>query len=71
MEKVYANMAGIVLNVLVKAGEKIHDGQEVLTLESMKMEVPVQSPAGGTVKEVKVNVGDFVNEGDELLVIKN
>ncbi|MDA8211431.1 MAG: biotin/lipoyl-binding protein [Clostridia bacterium] len=70
MEKVYANMAGIVLNVLVKAGEKIHDGQEVLTLESMKMEVPVQSPAGGTVKEVKVNVGDFVNEGDELLVIK-
>ncbi len=71
MEKVYASMAGIVLNVLVKAGEKIHDGQEVLTLESMKMEVPVQSPAGGTVKEVKVNVGDFVNEGDELLVIKN
>lgn len=71
MEKVYASMAGIVLNVLVKVGEKIHSGQEVLTLESMKMEVPVQSPAGGTVKEVKVNVGDFVNEGDELLILKN
>jgi acetyl-CoA carboxylase biotin carboxyl carrier protein len=35
----------------------------------MKMEVPVQAEAGGTVTEVKANVGDFVNEGDVLLVL--
>jgi acetyl-CoA carboxylase biotin carboxyl carrier protein len=42
---------------------------EVAILESMKMQLPVQSDKAGKVKEVKVNSGDFVNEGDLLLVL--
>jgi acetyl-CoA carboxylase biotin carboxyl carrier protein len=39
-------------------------------LESMKMEIPIAAEFDGTVKEVKVNEGDFVNEGDIILVIE-
>ncbi|UFJ41902.1 acetyl-CoA carboxylase biotin carboxyl carrier protein subunit [Brevibacillus humidisoli] len=70
MKQVTANMAGTVINVLVKAGDSVQSGQDVVVLESMKMEVPVQAEAGGTVAEVKVNTGDFVNDGDVLLVLE-
>ncbi len=62
-------MAGIVLEILVKPGDAISDGQDVVILESMKMQLPVPSNEVGTVSEVKVNAGDFVNEGDILMVL--
>ena len=67
---VYAIMTGLVLNLLVKQGEQVKSGQDVIVLESMKMEIPIQAPESGTVKEIKVNPGDFVNEGDLLLVLE-
>ncbi|MFY0545197.1 biotin/lipoyl-binding carrier protein [Brevibacillus sp. H7] len=70
MKKVTANMAGTVINVLVNAGDHVSAGQDVIVMESMKMEVPVQSEAEGKVAEVKVNIGDFVNDGDVILVIE-
>lgn len=70
MKEISANMAGTVLNVMVAAGDAVTQGQEVLMLESMKMEIPVESQDAGTVAEVKVNIGDFVNEGDILLVLE-
>lgn len=70
MKEITANMAGTVLNVMVTAGESVSAGQEVLMLESMKMEIPVESQDAGTVSEIKVNIGDFVNEGDVLLVLE-
>ncbi|MEW8971675.1 acetyl-CoA carboxylase biotin carboxyl carrier protein subunit [Mesobacillus jeotgali] len=70
MKEITANMAGTVLNVMVAAGDAVSEGQEVLMLESMKMEIPVESQGNGSVKEVKVNIGDFVNEGDVLLVLE-
>jgi len=70
MKEITANMPGTVLNVLVAAGDKVTEGQEVLMLESMKMEIPVESQGAGSVSEIKVNVGDFVNEGDVLLVLE-
>lgn len=70
MKEITANMAGTVLNVMVTAGESVSAGQEVLMLESMKMEIPVESQDAGTVAEIKVNIGDFVNEGDVLLVLE-
>ncbi len=60
-------MAGVVLEVLVKAGDQVTDGQEVAILESMKMQLPVQSTQAGKVSAIKVNSGDFVNEGDAIL----
>jgi len=69
MKNVSASMAGTVLNVLVQIGDHVNAGQDVIVLESMKMEVPIQAEADGKVAEVKVNIGDFVNEGDVILVL--
>jgi acetyl-CoA carboxylase biotin carboxyl carrier protein len=70
MKEITSTMAGTVYNILVAHGDAVKEGQEVLVLESMKMEIPVESTFGGNVKELKVNIGDFVNEGDVLLVIE-
>ena len=58
------------MNVLAATGDAIVAGQEVLMLESMKMEIPVESMSEGTIAEIKVNIGDFVNEGDVLIVLE-
>ncbi|MDM5328049.1 acetyl-CoA carboxylase biotin carboxyl carrier protein subunit [Neobacillus sp. CF12] len=70
MKEIIATMAGTVLNVFVTNGDNVHSGQEVLMLESMKMEIPIESETDGTIKELKVNIGDFVNEGDVLIIIE-
>jgi len=44
-------------------------GEEVVILESMKMHIPVAAPVNGQVQEVRVKEGDFVEEGDVLLVL--
>ncbi len=70
MQEIKASMAGTVLNVMVAEGDSITAGQELVMLESMKMEIPIEGADEGTVAEVKVNIGDFVNEGDVLVTIK-
>ncbi|CAN7441235.1 biotin/lipoyl-binding carrier protein [Rossellomorea sp. LjRoot5] len=70
MKEITSTMAGTVLNVLVEQGGEVSTGDTVLMLESMKMEIPVETEAGGKVTEIKVSVGDFVNEGDVLLIIE-
>ncbi len=70
MKRVVSNMAGMVMEFLVKPGEKISVDQDVVMLESMKMQIPVQSTVEGTVKEIKVHEGDFVDDGDVLLEIE-
>ena len=70
MSNVKAHMAGTILEVPVKVGEKVEEGQDVACLESMKMQMFIQSEAAGTVKEIKVAAGDFVNEGDVILELE-
>ncbi|NMD69230.1 acetyl-CoA carboxylase biotin carboxyl carrier protein subunit [Bacillus sp. DNRA2] len=70
MNEVYASMAGNVWKVLVKPGDQVEEGQDVVILESMKMEIPIAAECDGTVKEVKINEGDFVNEGDVIVEIE-
>ncbi|MGX6442052.1 acetyl-CoA carboxylase biotin carboxyl carrier protein subunit [Neobacillus sp. K501] len=70
MKEITASMAGTVLNVFVANGDSINSGQEVMMLESMKMEIPIESEESGVVKELRVAIGDFVNEGDVLLVLE-
>ncbi|MEH7502526.1 acetyl-CoA carboxylase biotin carboxyl carrier protein subunit [Neobacillus drentensis] len=70
MSEVIAVMAGNVWKVLVKVGDQVEEGQDVVILESMKMEIPIAAEFDGTVKEVKVNEGDFVNEGDVIVEIE-
>ncbi|MBS4172412.1 acetyl-CoA carboxylase biotin carboxyl carrier protein subunit [Bacillus sp. FJAT-49736] len=70
MREVLATMAGTVLNILVNNGDEVSEGQTIIMLESMKMEIPIEAEVSGKVSEVKINIGDFVNEGDILLTIE-
>jgi acetyl-CoA carboxylase biotin carboxyl carrier protein len=67
---VKSNMAGTVWKILVKAGDKVEAGQDVLILESMKMEIPISAEAAGTVKSVNVKEGDFINDGDVVVELE-
>ena len=70
MKQITAMMAGTVIEILVKPGDQITDGQDVIIIESMKMQLPVQSEQSGKVTEVKVAAGDFVNEGDAIVLLE-
>lgn len=70
MSKVLANMAGSVWKIVVNEGEQVEEGQELVILESMKMEIPITAEDSGVVKEIKVSEGDFVNEEDIIAVIE-
>ena len=70
MKHVLSNMTGVVLEYLVKPGDTIAVDQDVVTLESMKMQIPVQSTVSGTVKTLKVPEGEFVDDGDVLIEVE-
>lgn len=70
MSKVISSMAGTIWKIVVNEGDQVQERQEVVILESMKMEIPIEAEASGAVKEIKVKEGDFVNEGDVLLEIE-
>lgn len=70
MKRVLSNMAGIVLEYLVQPGDSVSVDQDVVMLESMKMQIPVQSTVAGVVKTLKVREGDFVDDGDVLIEIE-
>jgi len=63
-------LPGIILEVAVKAGDKVKKGQKVMILEAMKMENVINADREGVIKEVKVNKGDSVLEGADLLIIE-
>jgi acetyl-CoA carboxylase biotin carboxyl carrier protein len=70
MNEVMATMAGNVWKVLVKEGDQVEEGQDVVILESMKMEIPIAVEVSGTVQSVKIAEGDFVNEDEVLLIVE-
>jgi acetyl-CoA carboxylase biotin carboxyl carrier protein len=70
MPMIIAPMAGTVSRVLVQAGDPVMSGQDVVILESMKMEIAVQAEVSGRVKAVKVSEGTFVDEEGVLLELE-
>lgn len=68
--KVCAEIAGNVWKVLVAVGDRVEADQPVAILESMKMEIPVESPATGTVAEVLIAPSARIDEGQLLLRIE-
>ena len=64
-----APMPGSIIEVLVKAGDQVREGDTLLILEAMKMENEITAPQAGTVDRVLVKAGDTVNSGDALLLI--
>ncbi|MGS2776742.1 acetyl-CoA carboxylase biotin carboxyl carrier protein subunit [Robertmurraya sp. GLU-23] len=70
MVQITSTMAGTILQINISVGDQVEYNQEIAILESMKMEIPVESQEAGRVKEIKVAEGDFVNEGDVLIVLE-
>ena len=66
---VKAHITGTVWKIEAKVGDKVNEGDTVIILESMKMEMPVEAPCAGTVREVKIKEGEAVDEGKTLAVI--
>ena len=64
---VRAHITGTVWKIEVKVGDTVAEGQTVVILESMKMEMPVESPAAGKVSAVLVAEGASVEEGAALI----
>jgi len=68
-EEVRAEMVANVWKVVVSQGDSVEEGDTLVILESMKMEIPVVTESAGTVSELKVGEGDVVQEGDVIAVI--
>ena len=69
MTEVKSPMAGTVWQVVVAVGDSVAAGDEVIVLESMKMEIPVEAPHAGAVASITVEREAIVQEGDVLLTI--
>jgi biotin carboxyl carrier protein len=69
-EEIRAEMVANVLTVSVAAGDSVHDGDSLVLLEPMKMEIPVLSEVAGTVSTMAVKPGDVVQEGDLIAVVE-
>ena len=70
MAQIEAHITGTVWKVEVAVGDTIEEGDTVVILESMKMEMPVEAEDEGTVKEILVSEGQSVSEGDTLVVLE-
>ncbi len=68
-EPVAAPLAGNVVKVLVKPGQRVSEGECIVVLEAMKMETSVSAPADGAIVEVKVQAGDSCSVGDILVTL--
>jgi acetyl-CoA carboxylase biotin carboxyl carrier protein len=63
-------MVGKIVNVLVKVGDKVSEDDQIATLESMKMEMPIVAPVGGVIKQISVAAGQEVDADTVLAVIE-
>ena len=66
---VKSEIAGNVWKIQLKPGDKVEFEGEIMILESMKMDIPVLSPKGGTIKEIKVAEGEAIAEGQLVAII--
>jgi acetyl-CoA carboxylase biotin carboxyl carrier protein len=69
MAAIEAHITGTVWKIEVAVGDTIEEGDTVVILESMKMEMPVEAEDAGTVKAISCEEGQAVSEGDVLVVL--
>ena len=69
-EEIKAHITGVVFQIAAKAGDRVGEGDPVIILESMKMEIPVESPRAGRVAEIRVAEGQTVQEGDTVALLE-
>jgi len=69
-DEIRAEMVANVWKVVAATGDPVEEGDTLVILESMKMEIPVLAESGGTLAQLAVNEGDVVQEGDLIAVIE-
>jgi acetyl-CoA carboxylase biotin carboxyl carrier protein len=67
---VEAHITGTVWKIECQVGDAVEEGDTVVILESMKMEMPVEAEDAGTVKEIRCEEGQAVSEGETLVVLE-
>ena len=67
--EVAAQITGSVWKIEKAVGDAVAEGEVILILESMKMEIPVEAPCGGRIREIRVREGDSIEEDAVLAVI--
>ena len=70
IQHIASDLVANVHSVSIEVGQRVQPGDELVLLESMKMEIPVVPEEAGTVREVRVQPGDVVQEGDVLVVLE-
>jgi biotin carboxyl carrier protein len=70
MAEIRAEMVANVWKIVVAEGDQVEDGDTLVILESMKMEIPVLAEDPGVVAQLKVAEGDVIQEGDLIAVIE-
>ncbi len=70
MSEVEAHITGVIWKIEVEVGDQVQEGDVVVVLESMKMEMPVEVEDPGVVKEIRCTEGQSVSEGDTLIVLE-
>jgi len=68
--KIVTEVAGRVCALPVEVGVRIGDGDDIVFVEAMKMEIPVAAPAAGTLKSILVSIDDVVAEGQVLAILE-
>ncbi|WP_069163571.1 biotin/lipoyl-binding carrier protein [Nocardia altamirensis] len=68
-EEVLAELVSVVYQVVVSEGDEVKEGDTLVILESMKMEIPVLAEVGGTVTSIGVTEGDAIKAGHLIAVI--
>jgi biotin carboxyl carrier protein len=67
--QVEAQITGNVWKIEKAVGDPVAEGESILILESMKMEIPVEAPCAGRIAEIRVSEGQSIEEGAVLAVI--
>jgi biotin carboxyl carrier protein len=67
--KIVTEVAGRVCATPVQVGGTVADGDEIVVVEAMKMEIPVSSPAAGTLMSLLVKLDDVVAEGQAIAIV--
>ena len=68
--KIKTEIQAVIWKINIEVGQKVDIGDTVVILESMKMEIPIESELRGIVKEILINEGDQVNEDQELIILE-
>ncbi|WP_283806467.1 acetyl-CoA carboxylase biotin carboxyl carrier protein subunit [Bradyrhizobium neotropicale] len=67
--RIVTEVAGRVCAIPVEVGGSVADGDDVAIVEAMKMEIPVSSPATGTINSLLVKLDDVVAEGQAIAIV--